>query len=159
MRIGLGCDVHAFGPGEGFFLGGVKIPFDKGLEGHSDADVLLHAICDALLGAAALGDIGTHFPDSDPGYKGIASLRFLEAVAKMVQAEGFAVINIDSTIMAQRPRLAGFIPQMVDKIAATLSLPAKQVSVKATTTEGLGFVGRGEGITCLALAALRPTSG
>lgn len=156
MRTGLGYDVHPFGPGEGFFLGGVKVPFGKGLKGHSDADVLLHAICDALLGACALGDLGTHFPDTDPAYQGISSLRLLEAVAKMVRDEGLAVVNIDSTILAQSPRLASFIPQMVDKIAATLSLPAGQVSVKATTTEGLGFVGRCEGIACLALATVKP---
>ncbi|MEE8449097.1 MAG: 2-C-methyl-D-erythritol 2,4-cyclodiphosphate synthase [Thermodesulfobacteriota bacterium] len=158
MRTGLGYDVHPFSPGEGFTLGGVRVPFDKGLKGHSDADVLLHAICDALLGACALGDLGTHFPDTDPSYQGISSLRLLETVAKMVRDEGFAVINIDSTIMAQRPRLAGFIPQMVDKIAVTLSLPARQVSVKATTTEGLGFVGRCEGIACLAVTMVRSTS-
>lgn len=159
MRTGFGYDVHPFSPGEGFFLGGVKVPFDKGLVGHSDADVLLHAICDALLGACALGDLGTHFPDTEPRYKGISSLELLKRVGEMVKERGFVVVNVDSTVVAERPRLAGFAPAMVKNIATCLSLETHEVSVKATTSEGLGFVGKGQGIACYALATVKEACG
>ena len=155
MRTGFGYDVHPFGPGDGFFLGGVKIPFDKGLAGYSDADVLLHAVCDALLGACSLGDLGTHFPDTDPRYKGISSLELLKRVSEMVRERGFVVINVDSTIVAEKPKLAPYVPEMVKNIATCLSVETNQVSVKATTSEGLGFVGKGEGIACYALATVK----
>ena len=136
-------------------MGGVKIPFDKGLAGYSDADVLLHAVCDALLGACSLGDLGTHFPDTDPRYKGISSLELLKRVSEMVRERGFVVINVDSTIVAEKPKLAPYVPEMVKNIATCLSVETNQVSVKATTSEGLGFVGKGEGIACYALATVK----
>jgi len=136
-------------------LGGVEIPNDLGLLGHSDADVLLHAICDALLGAAALGDIGKHFPDTSNIYKDISSMILLERVRTFLFEKGFAVANIDSTVIAQHPKLAGFIPEMINNIAQILEVEPEQVSVKATTTEGLGFEGRGEGISAHAVALIR----
>ncbi len=154
MRIGTGYDVHALGEGLPLVIGGVLIPHTHGLIGHSDADVLLHAICDALLGAAALGDIGKHFPDTDPQYRGISSLKLLSHVGHLLTASGYHIGNIDSTIVAQRPKMASFIPQMRQNIADTLGIDVNQVSVKATTTEHLGFEGRCEGISAQATALL-----
>ena len=155
MRIGQGFDVHQLVPGRKLVIGGVEIANDKGLLGHSDADVLLHAICDALLGAAALGDIGRHFPDTDPRYKGIDSRKLLREVSVLVKSKGFAVENVDSTIIAQAPRMAPHIAAMVANIAADLGIEASRVNVKATTTEELGFAGRGEGIAAQAICLLR----
>mgnify|MGYP004454505911 CR=1 FL=1 len=155
MRAGLGYDVHKLVEGRDLILGGVKIPYEKGLLGHSDADVLLHAIMDALLGAAALGDIGRHFPDSDPAYKGISSIRLLEHVGNLLEEHFYVVENIDATIIAQRPKMAPYIEQMRKNIADTLGLDVDQVNVKATTEEGLGFTGTGEGISSQAICSLR----
>ena len=154
FRIGQGFDVHALASGRRLVVGGVEIPFEKGLLGHSDADVLLHAICDALLGAAALGDIGRHFPDSDKRYKDIDSRELLRQVAKRVRDGGHAIANVDATIIAEAPRMAPHIPRMVANIAADLGVPASRVNVKATTTESLGFTGRGEGIAAQAIGLL-----
>ena len=154
MRIGTGYDVHQLQEGLPLWIGGVRIEHTHGLLGHSDADVLLHAICDALLGAAALGDIGKHFPDTDPQYKGISSLKLLEHVGTLLKAHGYTVDNIDCTIAAQRPKMAPHIPQMRRNIAETLGIDIDQVSVKATTTEHLGFEGREEGISAQAVALL-----
>ena len=154
MRIGQGFDVHALVAGRKLVIGGVEIPHYQGLEGHSDADVLLHAICDALLGAAALGDIGKHFPDTDERYRGADSRALLRAVAAEVKKAGFKVVNVDATIIAQAPRMAPHIAAMVANIAADLAIPGKSVNVKATTTEQLGFTGRGEGIAAQAIALL-----
>ena len=154
MRIGTGYDVHVLGEGLPLWLGGVQVPHTLGLIGHSDADVLLHAICDALLGAAALGDIGKHFPDNDPQYKGISSLRLLAHVGALLQKHGYRIGNIDSTVAAQRPKLAPHIEQMRRNIADTLGIDIDQVSVKATTTEHLGFEGREEGISAQAVALI-----
>jgi 2-C-methyl-D-erythritol 2,4-cyclodiphosphate synthase len=153
-RIGQGFDVHALVPGRRLVVGGVEIAHEKGLLGHSDADVLLHAICDALLGAAALGDIGRHFPDSDPRYKGIDSRELLRHVARLVKERGFTASNVDATIVAQAPRMAPHIPGMVQNIAADLGIDAGCVNVKATTTEALGFTGRGEGIAAQAICLI-----
>jgi 2-C-methyl-D-erythritol 2,4-cyclodiphosphate synthase len=152
MRVGLGYDVHALVPGRPLTLGGVRIPYLLGLQGHSDADVLLHAISDALLGAIADRDIGKHFPDTDPQYKNIQSTLLLKKVAEKVREKGFHIVNIDSTIVAQKPKLSDFIPRMVSEIAGVLDMDAGRVNVKATTTEGLGFTGRGEGIAAYAVA-------
>ncbi|MGE5128830.1 MAG: 2-C-methyl-D-erythritol 2,4-cyclodiphosphate synthase [Sphingomonadaceae bacterium] len=152
MRIGQGFDAHAFAEGRRLVLGGVAIPHARGLAGHSDADVLLHAICDALLGAAALGDIGRHFPDSDPQYKDADSRMLLRAVAAKLSARGLRIANVDATVVAQAPRLAPHVPQMVANIAADLGLASDRVNVKATTTERLGFAGREEGIAAMAVA-------
>jgi 2-C-methyl-D-erythritol 2,4-cyclodiphosphate synthase len=154
MRIGTGYDVHRLGEGLPLWLGGVQVPHSHGLIGHSDADVLLHAVCDALLGAAALGDIGKHFPDTDPQYKGISSLKLLAHVGNLLKQEGYSVGNIDATVAAQRPKLAPYITQMRQNIADTLGIGLNQVSVKATTTEHLGFEGREEGISAQAVALL-----
>ena len=154
MRIGHGFDVHRLVPGRKLVIGGVEIAHDKGLLGHSDADVLLHAICDALLGAAALGDIGRHFPDSDPKYKGIDSRELLRHVAALVGEKGFRVANVDGTIVAEAPRMAPHVAKMVANIASDLGIEAGRVNVKATTTEGLGFAGRGEGIAAHAVCLL-----
>jgi len=151
VRIGQGFDVHRLVPGRKLVMGGVEIAHDKGLLGHSDADVLLHAICDALLGAAALGDIGRHFPDSDPKYQGIDSRELLRHVAALLRDRKLSVSNVDATIIAQAPRMAPHIPRMVANIAADLSIDAGRVNVKATTTEELGFTGRGEGIAAQAI--------
>ncbi len=156
MRIGEGFDVHALVVGRPLIIGGVTIPFEKGLAGHSDADVLLHAICDALLGAAALGDIGRHFPDTDERHAGADSRALLRQVRKLVQDSGYAIGNIDSTIIAQQPKMAPYIAAMIANIAADLELEAGSVSVKAKTTERLGFTGRGEGIAAKAVALLKP---
>ena len=153
-RIGTGYDVHRLEEGLPLWMGGVFIPHSHGLLGHSDADVLLHAICDALLGAAALGDIGKHFPDTDPQYKGISSLKLLVHVGNLLKEHGYTVGNIDSTIVAQRPKMAPHIPQMRQNIADALGIGVDRVSVKATTTEHLGFEGREEGISAQAVALL-----
>jgi 2-C-methyl-D-erythritol 2,4-cyclodiphosphate synthase len=152
MRIGQGFDVHAFAPGRRLVIGGVAIPNDRGLEGHSDADVLLHAICDALLGAAALGDIGKHFPDSDPAYAGADSRKLLREVKKRLGA--YRIVNVDATILAQAPRIAPHVPQMIANIASDLGIAPGAVSIKATTTEHLGFIGRAEGIAAQAIALI-----
>ena len=154
MRIGMGYDVHRLTEGRDLILGGVKIPYEKGLLGHSDADVLLHAVMDALLGAAALGDIGKHFPDTDPAYEGASSMRLLEHVGKLLEEWLYVVENIDATIIAQRPKMAPHIEEMRRNIAAALHLELDQVNVKATTEEGLGFTGTGEGISAQAVACL-----
>lgn len=154
MRIGQGYDVHRLTEGRKLILGGVCIPWEKGLLGHSDADVLVHAIMDALLGAAALGDIGAMFPDSDPKYAGADSLGLLSAVSERLRSAGLAVCNIDSTVVAQAPKLAGYIPEMRKKIAEAIGIDTDAVSVKATTEEHLGFTGRGEGISAQAIALL-----
>lgn len=154
MRIGTGYDVHALGEGLPLWIGGVQIPHTHGLIGHSDADVLLHAICDALLGAAALGDIGKHFPDNDPQYKGISSLKLLANVGQLLKEQGYRIGNIDATVVAQRPKMAPYIQQMRQNIADTLGIDVNAVSVKATTTEHLGFEGREEGISSQAVALL-----
>ena len=154
MRIGHGYDVHKLVEGRDLILGGVKIPFEKGLLGHSDADVLLHAVSDSLLGAAALGDIGKHFPDTDPKYKGADSLELLRVVGEKVKEAGFKVSNIDVTMIAQRPKLAPHIPTMRENIARVLNVEVGQVNVKATTEEHLGFTGDGSGMSCHAVCLL-----
>ncbi|HEX4763612.1 MAG TPA: 2-C-methyl-D-erythritol 2,4-cyclodiphosphate synthase [Usitatibacter sp.] len=154
MRIGQGFDVHQLVAGRRLVMGGVEIAHDKGLLGHSDADVLLHAICDALLGAGALGDIGRHFPDSDPRYQGIDSRELLRHVAQLLRQKGHRVVNVDATIIAQAPRMAPHIPAMVANIAADLGIGTGGVNVKATTTENLGFAGRGEGIAAQAVCLI-----
>jgi 2-C-methyl-D-erythritol 2,4-cyclodiphosphate synthase len=154
FRVGHGFDVHQLVPGRALIIGGVKIDHERGLLGHSDADVLLHALCDALLGAAGLGDIGKHFPDSDARYKGIDSRELLRNVALKIAAEGFAVGNVDATIIAQAPKMAPHIATMVSNIAADLGVEKSQVNIKATTTEKLGFTGRGEGIAAEAVCLL-----
>lgn len=155
IRIGYGYDVHAFEPGDGLVLGGVHIPFNRSLKGHSDADVLLHAITDAFLGALALGDIGTHFPDSDSRYKNADSLILLRDAYQLVIDKGYELSNTDSTIVAERPKLNPVIPQMIEKISGALECKADQISIKATTSEKMGFVGRGEGIAAQSVALLR----
>jgi 2-C-methyl-D-erythritol 2,4-cyclodiphosphate synthase len=151
MRVGFGYDVHPLVAGRPLILGGIKIPYLYGLQGHSDADVLLHAICDALLGAISEGDIGRHFPDTDPQYKEIRSTILLKRVMARVREKGFHLLNIDATIVAQRPKLSDLIPRMVKEIAEVLEIKPGRVNVKATTSEGLGFTGRGEGITAYAV--------
>ena len=158
MRVGMGYDVHKLVEGRALILGGVEIPYEKGLLGHSDADVLLHAIMDALLGAAALGDIGKHFPDSDPAYKGISSMKLLEHVGALLEEKNYVVGNIDATIIAQRPKMAPHIPAMRENIAKALQISVEQINVKATTEEGLGFTGNGEGISSQAICALIPVA-
>ena len=154
MRIGQGIDVHALVAGRRLVIGGVEIAHDKGLAGHSDADVLLHAICDALLGAAALGDIGWHFPDSNPAYSNVDSRELLRATGKKIAAAGYRIVNLDATIIAQAPRMAPHIAKMIGNIASDLGLKPAAVSVKATTTEKLGLTGRGEGIAAQAVALI-----
>lgn len=154
MRIGMGYDVHKLVENRDLILGGVKIPYEKGLLGHSDADVLLHAIMDALLGAAALGDIGKHFPDTDPAYKGASSIELLKHVGELLEKELYVIGNIDATIIAQRPKMALHIEKMRENIADALGIEKSQINVKATTEEGLGFTGTGEGISSQAIAAL-----
>ncbi len=154
MRIGQGYDVHRLSEQRELILGGVNIPYEKGLLGHSDADVLVHAVMDALLGAAALGDIGQHFPDTDSKYKGISSMELLREVGSLLKTHGFVVGNIDATIIAEKPKLASYRPQMAENIAEVLHLNKGRVSVKATTEEGLGFTGRGEGIAAQAAVLL-----
>jgi 2-C-methyl-D-erythritol 2,4-cyclodiphosphate synthase len=152
MRVGFGYDVHSFVSGRRLILGGIIIPYPFGLKGHSDADVLVHAICDALLGAIAEGDIGRHFPDTDPQYKDISSMILLKNVLTKVREKGFHPINIDTTIVAQKPKLSDFIPKMVKEISDVLEMEVGRVNVKATTTEGLGFTGREEGMAAYAVA-------
>ena len=154
MRVGMGYDVHKLVDGRDLILGGVKIPYEKGLLGHSDADVLLHAVMDALLGAAALGDIGQHFPDTDPAYKGASSIKLLEEVGKLIDEKLYVIGNIDATIIAQRPKMAPHIEQMRKNVAEALHIEVEQVNIKATTEEGLGFTGTGEGISSQAIASL-----
>jgi len=154
MRIGHGYDVHRLTRGRDLILGGVKIPYELGLDGHSDADVLLHAVMDALLGAAALRDIGYHFPDTDPAYKGADSLELLKIVGQKIAAAGYRVGNIDVTMIAQKPKLKDYIPAMTENIARALNIPVGRVNVKATTEEKLGFTGSGEGMRCHAVCLL-----
>ena len=157
MRIGHGYDVHRLVEGRDLILGGVKIDYEKGLLGHSDADVLLHAVSDALLGAAGLGDIGRHFPDTDPQYKGADSLMLLREVYRKISEKGFRVGNIDVTVITQKPKLKDFIPQMQENIAAAVGVAPDRVNVKATTEEKLGFTGSGEGMACHAVCLLEET--
>jgi len=157
MRVGIGYDVHPLTPGCKLILGGVEISFDKGLSGHSDADVLTHAIIDALLGAAGLRDIGKHFPPEDPRYKDISSLALLEEANKLLKAKSFKVGNIDAVVVAEQPKIAPFIDDMRSRIGSTLGIDSGQVMVKATTTEGLGFIGRVEGIAAYAVALVEET--
>ncbi|MBQ8532362.1 MAG: 2-C-methyl-D-erythritol 2,4-cyclodiphosphate synthase [Clostridia bacterium] len=154
MRIGHGYDVHRFAEGRPLILGGVTVPYEKGLLGHSDADVLLHAVCDALLGAAALGDIGKHFPDNDDTFKNIDSRILLRRVADLIAEKGYKTVNIDATVIAQKPKLAKFIPEMVSNIAADCGVPVECVNVKATTEEGLGFTGELLGISAHAVCII-----
>ena len=154
MRVGMGYDVHRLAEGRDLILGGVQIPWEKGLLGHSDADVLIHAIMDALLGAAALGDIGRHFPDTDPAYEGISSVMLLKHVAELLQENGYGITNIDATIIAQKPKMAPHIPQMRENIADALGIGLSALNIKATTEEVLGFTGRGEGIASQAICLL-----
>lgn len=158
MRVGMGYDVHRLTEDRDLILGGVKIPYEKGLLGHSDADVLLHAIMDALLGAAALGDIGKHFPDTDPAYKGASSIRLLEQVGRLLEEENYVIGNIDATIIAQRPKMAPHIPAMRANVAKALQIEESQINIKATTEEGLGFTGTGEGISSQAVCVLIPVA-
>ena len=154
MRIGTGYDVHRLEEGRKLILGGVQIPFEKGLLGHSDADVLLHAVSDALLGAAALGDIGKHFPDTDPAFEGAVSLKLLEETVRLVKEEGYKVGNVDATVIAQKPKLASYIPRMRENIRKVLEVEENQVNIKATTEEHLGFTGEGLGISAQAVCLL-----
>jgi len=155
MRVGSGYDVHRLVSGRKLILGGVEVPHETGLEGHSDADVLVHSLCDALLGAASLGDIGQHFPDSDPRYQNISSLVLLQETASLIRKKGYRIQNTDSTIVAQAPRLAGVIDRMRENIATTLNISFDSVSVKATTTEGLGFAGAKEGIASYSVVLIK----
>jgi 2-C-methyl-D-erythritol 2,4-cyclodiphosphate synthase len=160
IRIGFGYDIHRFGPHRRLVLGGIEIPFDQGLEGHSDADVLVHAICDALLGAAALGDIGHHFPDHDPQYKNASSLSFLSTVRNLLHDGGFEIVNVDATVVLEHPRIAPHVSEMRRTMAGCLGVDLARISVKATTNEGLGAIGKSEGCAAYAVAALetfRPT--
>lgn len=154
MRVGMGYDVHKLTKDRDLILGGVKIPWEKGLLGHSDADVLIHAVMDALLGAAALGDIGKHFPDTDPAYKGISSVKLLSHVMELLKDSGFSVGNVDSVIIAQKPKMAPHIPQMKKNLAEAMGISENRVNIKATTEEGLGFTGREEGIASQAVCLL-----
>ena len=154
IRVGIGFDSHPLVAGRRLVLGGVEVPHDRGLEGHSDGDVLVHAVMDALLGAASLGDKGTHFPSSDPQYRNILSLLLLERVAALLADSGWRVSNVDATMLAQSPRLGPYIPEMKDRTAASLGISPDRVSVKATTTDHLGFVGRSEGIAAVAVACV-----
>ena len=156
VRVGMGYDVHKLTEGRDLILGGVKIPWEKGLLGHSDADVLIHAVMDALLGAAALGDIGKHFPDTDPAYEGASSMKLLEEVKKLLDEHCFVIENIDATIIAQRPKLLPYMEEMKKNVASALGLTGDRVNIKATTEEGLGFTGSGEGISAQAVCLLQP---
>ena len=157
MRIGFGYDVHQLVENRKLILGGVEIPYEKGLLGHSDADVLIHALMDAMMGAAGMGDIGRHFPDTDAQYRGISSMILLQNVAELLTDAGYMVNNIDVTVVAQRPKLAGYIPQMVANLSQVLQVPADAVNVKATTTERLGFEGEGLGISAYAVCSIERT--
>ena len=155
MRIGHGYDVHRFSVDRKLILGGVSIPFEMGLLGHSDADVLIHAIIDALLGACALGDIGRHFPDDDEKYRGVSSLELLRSVNNLISEKGFGIVNIDATLVIQRPKIAPFIEEMINNISYTLNIERGRINIKATTEEHLGFTGRGEGACAYAVALLK----
>jgi 2-C-methyl-D-erythritol 2,4-cyclodiphosphate synthase len=154
IRTGIGIDTHAFAAGRDLVLGGVRIPYERGLAGHSDADVLSHAVGEALLGALALGDLGRHFPDTDPRYRGISSLRLLRNVVELVTAQGGRLVNVDATVLAQAPRLAPLLPEMAKRLAETLGLEIGRVSVKAKSPEGLGLVGRQEGMAAMAVVSV-----
>lgn len=154
MRVGCGFDVHRLATGRKLVLGGVEIPFPRGLQGHSDADVVLHALCDALLGAGSAGDIGIHFPDNEPRFKDISSLVLLKNTYEIIRSKGYRIENIDLTIVAEKPKVAEFIPFMKEKIAQVLRIDIDEVNIKATTTEGLGFIGREEGIAAIAVASV-----
>tara|TARA_B100000902_G_scaffold191139_1_gene182677 strand:- start:685 stop:1167 length:483 start_codon:yes stop_codon:yes gene_type:complete len=156
MRVGHGFDVHRFTAGDYVVIGGVKIPFVKGIEAHSDGDVVIHALCDALLGACALGDIGKHFPDSDPQFKSRDSRFFLKSVAKLIYDNGYELINLDCTVVCEKPKISPYISVMRENLASDLNVSLEQVSVKATTTELLGFTGRGEGVAAFAVVSLAP---
>jgi 2-C-methyl-D-erythritol 2,4-cyclodiphosphate synthase len=158
MRIGFGYDVHRLVEGRKLILGGVEIPSPKGLEGHSDADVLLHALCDGLLGAMGEGDIGKHFPNTEPRFRGISSLKLLKNVATKMAGRSLTVENLDTTVVAEKPLIGPYIPQMVKEISTTLGIPAGRVNVKATTSEGLGFIGKGKGIVAYAVVLLTSKS-
>ncbi len=155
IRIGFGYDIHAFAPGRALVLGGVEIPAERGLLGHSDADVLLHAICDALLGAAALGDIGSHFPDDDERFRDAPSTEFLKEVSRLIEARGCTIVNLDATVVLESPRIAAHVPRMRETIAGVLGLETERVSVKATTHESLGALGRSEGCAAYAVALIQ----
>ena len=155
MRIGFGYDVHPLVEDRKLILGGVEIPFEQGLEGHSDADVLLHALCDAILGALGEGDIGKHFPNTDPQFKGISSLQLLRAVAVKMAEKKFILGNLDSTVVAERPKIGPFIPQMKEQIAGALRISPQRINIKATTSEGLGFIGEGKGMAAYAVVLLK----
>ncbi len=159
LRIGIGYDVHKFGKGIPLILGGIEVPFEFGLIGHSDGDVLTHSICDAILGALCLGDIGEHFPNSDESLRGISSLKLLEKVKDLATSEGYEIVNIDSTVIAQEPKLSPYKFAIREKLSETLSIPLSAISVKATTTEGLGFEGRKEGISAQSIVLLRRSDG
>jgi 2-C-methyl-D-erythritol 2,4-cyclodiphosphate synthase len=156
MRVGFGYDVHPLVPGRRLILGGITVPFELGLEGHSDADVVVHALCDALLGALALGDLGRYFPSSDEQWRGVSSLVLLQHVVGLLQEQRFMLENADVTIVAQRPRLASYTPQMVQTLAAVIGCTPAQMSIKATTTDGLGFIGQGAGIAAYAVCLISP---
>jgi 2-C-methyl-D-erythritol 2,4-cyclodiphosphate synthase len=158
MRVGIGYDVHPLAEGRRLVLGGVEVPFERGLAGHSDGDVLVHAIIDALLGAAALGDIGTHFPSSDPKYKDVSSISLLRQIGALLRERGWGVGNIDATIVAERPRLSPFVERMRKLMGQTLGIATEQIAVKAKTTDGLGFAGRGEGVAAYAVALVERLS-
>ncbi len=158
-RVGLGIDLHRFVEGRPLVLGGVTVPFERGLLGHSDADVLTHAVCDALLGAAGLGDIGVHYPDTDERFRGISSLLLLEDVAAKLRASKYGVVNVDVTVLAERPRLAGFFPAMRVNLARTLGVDETRVNLKATTSETMGALGRGEGIAAWAVCLIQEAAG
>jgi 2-C-methyl-D-erythritol 2,4-cyclodiphosphate synthase len=157
MRFGIGYDVHKLIEGRRLILGGVEIPFEKGLDGHSDADVLCHAIADALLGAAALGDIGKHFPDSDLKYKGISSLLLLKHVTELLRQNGFHINNVDATLIMEKPKILPFVDLMRENVSQSLSIFVARISIKATTNEGLGFIGKGEGAAAFAIASINET--
>jgi 2-C-methyl-D-erythritol 2,4-cyclodiphosphate synthase len=154
MRVGIGYDVHRLVEGRKLILGGITIPFEKGLLGHSDADVLIHAICDAMLGAAGAGDIGRHFPDTEARFKGISSVDLLESTHEMIQAKNCSVINLDATLVAQAPKLQPYLESMIQNIARVLGMAPEKVNVKATTTEGLGFIGKGQGIAAMCVVLI-----
>lgn len=154
MRVGQGYDVHKLVEGRKLVLGGITIPFKKGLLGHSDADVLVHAICDALLGAAGMGDIGLHFPDTSPEFKDVCSLNLLKETCRMLSEKGYSIVNIDSTIFAQAPKIAPYREQMIDMVSDSAGISGDRVNIKATTTEGLGMIGKGEGIAAMSVALI-----
>ena len=154
LRIGIGFDAHRLAKGRPLIIGGVKIPYDLGLSGHSDADVLIHAIIDGILGALTLGDIGIHFPDNDPAYKNIDSIKMLEKVMEWVKREGFIINNLDNTIVAEMPKLAPYIERMKERLSSVLYIRTGQINIKATTTEGMGFCGRGEGISAISIVSM-----